>query len=1301
MKKTKYNRNNRRGIKSIKGLKLCFAVIILVAFIFTMPQILAWVQADVITGGEAVADVIPSENGEKGTKQNPFVILEIVPYEGYAEIGYLIEGCEPIDMDRIRYSGDMTAGTISSVANIQWKERKQFPDEVGIPSGWEDVNATTELYGYYEKVENNKGVFREVIDSSSGKIDYVKVGENQGDIIWRTVFTEDISIVEEKRNLTTIGDKVYMYRTDNQYKKGYAYSYDHKHHFLKEVLGISENKIRDYEIVVKTIEPRDLNNQLSWIDRADLISISPRSHDTGLVTAWENYNLAGKPKQQYPEDFAQNDLSWDAVIRIFKKVNIEKDYAGLILDITAYESPLPSTSKGNITSYQINYEGNITSRANATQAGNSNNVYKLILMSKTMNPVLFYNLFLNEQQGPGTALIQDGSFTIQKNDDARRYWNQSTFTFTLKDGGDPWTESWEDRWNKYQFNPNMGGNESVSSRTYTYIGNNNMTQGFLTDTIASTKYTKEFHDYIAKEEISNSPAHAIRYILGEQEKIDIRDKDIKVLDLEPCKDFKLNSFYIRMLLPHYIGKIDIVHMTSAEFIGKIEDLNSTYDMIYMGMNYGMYNTRSRRYSDVASWKSGLQLPDYNDNALDGKIYLHVGDKITGNRHGVNWISELLPSGTYDARTTRMPGNDITEIKKKHLVEFIDAGYPVLVESMLYNTGSELTDLVVDKTSNIYSLISNKKSKDNVINVDNLPNYTASTNIVWDKPVLQLHSAPKAYVGISSDGNIDNNNYINSSNPNFRNLNYSYTIIDSDDSKRYEVRLFIDANSDGRFNEDTELNMVQRGMAPNRTHNLTKRLSKDYFGVIPWKLQIVDESNSNNRDEVSGMSAVKNNENKQTIKVLQVNRNSSSTLNLSTNQRFKDFTKNLNDFKVEFTTESITQFENRYSGMNYFDASNNETKLATDRLSDYNMLIFGFGDTYGPITNGSALKNIEYFIESGKSVLFTHDITSFNNTDTGMYGYYFNKDFRDMLGMDRFGIRNLGGVLKDYNDIAKSPNGISYSQQHGYTYYSLKRIADGSQNMTYKDLVADDDNNTTKTVTKLNDGQITQYPYAIDDTIRVADTHAQYYQLNLDDPSIVVWYCLGKNNSDQDAAKIYDISPNDASNNYYIYNKGNITYSGVGHSDVGGSDMEVKLFVNTMIAAYRSSVVPPMIEILNEEECIFNPGEVYGENEYLDIEFIPWDFNLSSQELGVKVYIDGGSTLELYDKFGNKMNQEFISEDGSSLIKLENGNTYAARYKRSIFTDTNLRHIKFYIENNDGKFGFEDLMLKERVLFNLY
>ena len=137
------------------------------------------------------------------------------------------------------------------------------------------------------------------------------------------------------------------------------------------------------------------------------------------------------------------------------------------------------------------------------------------------------------------------------------------------------------------------------------------------------------------------------------------------------------------------------------------------------------------------------------------------------------------------------------------------------------------------------------------------------------------------------------------------------------------------------------------------------------------------------------------------------------------------------------------------------------------------------------------------------------------------------------------------------------------------------------------------NDETTLVTKTNEGQITQYPYKIgdwsnhntvfDDTkLKVAKTHGQYYQLNMEDPEVTVWYCLadGKDRGNG-KSDTYGVSPNDASNNYYIYSKDNIFYSGVGHSKVE-SDMEAKLFINTMIGAYRVSYEPPIVEVLNPE-----------------------------------------------------------------------------------------------------------------------
>lgn len=147
------------------------------------------------------------------------------------------------------------------------------------------------------------------------------------------------------------------------------------------------------------------------------------------------------------------------------------------------------------------------------------------------------------------------------------------------------------------------------------------------------------------------------------------------------------------------------------------------------------------------------------------------------------------------------------------------------------------------------------------------------------------------------------------------------------------------------------------------------------------------------------------------------------------------------------------------------------------------------------------------------------------------------------------------------------------------------------------LVWGDDAFLTNRVQAANEGQITKYPFAIPDTLFVADTHAQNYQLDLEydnDGDVLVWYNLaGTSNRNDDkrsqvnsrSISVYDGKNQDSRNNYYIYTKGNVTYTGLGHSTNSNSPMsddEIKLFINTMVAAYRSSASDPYITVTNPD-----------------------------------------------------------------------------------------------------------------------
>ena len=154
--------------------------------------------------------------------------------------------------------------------------------------------------------------------------------------------------------------------------------------------------------------------------------------------------------------------------------------------------------------------------------------------------------------------------------------------------------------------------------------------------------------------------------------------------------------------------------------------------------------------------------------------------------------------------------------------------------------------------------------------------------------------------------------------------------------------------------------------------------------------------------------------------------------------------------------------------------------------------------------------------------------------------------------------------------------------------------------------------STAFVELTNNGQITTYPYTLNPVIEVLQTHIQNYQLDLEfmeTGDVNVWFNLTDRNDAEAQAQygginnmpnhssanvnVYSAKDQDSRNNFYIYNKGNITYTGSGHGvgyNVGNAmmtDEEVQLFVNTMIAAYRQPASVPYVEIENADTVAAN------------------------------------------------------------------------------------------------------------------
>lgn len=769
----------------------------------------------------------------------------------------------------------------------------------------------------------------------------------------------------------------------------------------------------------------------------------------------------------------------------------------------------------------------------------------------------------------------------------------------------------------------------------------------------------------------------------------------------------------RKFLPIFHNKqanVEITTMTTSEFVGHIDDLNTKYDMIYLGdddkdlvydgnfrpgdkvLYYHVGGNKLARYE-----LQGLMNHDYVTNGSQKKA-AKVGDKdsATGTTIG----------------SVRGSGNDITKEIKNKLVNFAKSGYPVVVAGNIYGENKKtISTTLVDNSSYIYDFLNEVKGFDNVykegeITADEDINFYAEL----PKPKIELSSYPPSAIG-TGDG--PSNEFLTG-----ENMTFQFQIIDeaqaSPANAEYNCELYIDLNCDGNFSKSEKLDdiaVMQNGnvikkengiyqLSLNTTYTVSRKIPQEYIKLMPWKLVVTNNNNSEIRTSEIGYTKRQNTTSTQnTINVLQIIPNNSAecTWNLATDTTFQNLFDNVKDFNVKISTITVGQYETQYSA--------NATYL-----NQYNMLIIGFcdGAGYGSSYGGNNPTNfsengaqrILEFANTGKSVILAHDNTSSSVYDRtaqngGISGdstwkgwaYFFNQTLRRASGMDRYGItapQSTSDILKqakeldtnaqstDWNVISKNSSDMAYylnknkektySETQGFTNGKL-RIANTTRETGSTEV--------TTTASQVNEGAITEYPYKIDKKITVAPTHFQYYQLALeenadedDSGDLVVWYCLGDKDN-KTGNGYYAHSPNDVRNNYYIYSYKNIIYTGVGHKPVtdNGNLMEKKLFVNTIIAAYNAQAVNP------------------------ELMFVKQSDRNAAQEKTVYYTLDNVNFNESQELIKNKPLEFHLKVTDSNLV----GTSFAG---------TNTKDLKFqlYIESDDGKkvkgIGGENTKVKE-------
>lgn len=639
-------------------------------------------------------------------------------------------------------------------------------------------------------------------------------------------------------------------------------------------------------------------------------------------------------------------------------------------------------------------------------------------------------------------------------------------------------------------------------------------------------------------------------------------------------------------------------------------------------NMKIFSKNSTNTTGQSVWNPSVfsKLASLNGNYF---ILKNVGNSVKN----INNINEYYNEALGNARFS---DNDITAKQQAKLQEFIEAKKPILFDegvspcvaankSRVYPT-AHLADFVNENIANEYS-VDEADAKSGVLKSMTLNRIVInSCNVTYDDNGT-IKSVPACSYDSSTDL-ISNDCILN----NITSLNYSINF-SSQVGHSYTISMIVDKNADGLYSDEIksdDLNEVyyrENITAPDAvstTYNFTTPIPVGYNGLLAWRIVITD--NDTGARQIKDGQFVLLGEAKN-VNVLQIVPDDSAncTLNMAENEKFKRLLKDATDlinYNVSVKSMTASEFEKLFEKNPYkktidYDNDNNYIKV-----NNISMIVIGFGDLYcgDDISNDyGAVDCISDYIDHGKAVLFAHDTLGYangvnnrfvaNENQKSVYkpnqAYIENgrvwamditSKLRSTFGMDRYNVTQNENI-----NVPKDANGNDVKEIQGFNNYILYRYAQNTtftssrQNgiytlpmtntfSTYYNSLGTNPNFLTTSVENTNIGQVTMFPYNTTDSdgkLAVAQTHGQYYQLDMEDPNLVVWYTLSG-----DKGTYYGDSAKDAGNNYYIYSKENITYTGSGHQSMTDNEAELKLYVNTIIKTVMAGNFVPEVKVTN-------------------------------------------------------------------------------------------------------------------------
>lgn len=309
----------------------------------------------------------------------------------------------------------------------------------------------------------------------------------------------------------------------------------------------------------------------------------------------------------------------------------------------------------------------------------------------------------------------------------------------------------------------------------------------------------------------------------------------------------------------------------------------------------------------------------------------------------------------------------------------------------------------------------------------------------------------------------------------------------------------------------------------------------------------------------------------------------------------------------------------------------------------------------------------------------------------------------------------------------------------YTYFDYHGESvrdDLHRDHDLREIIHEKDKGNTDSTSQINKGIVTMYPFTIGNKMKISNTTSQSYAVDIEDPDVTVYYTLAGSTAGM-VSNMYAADPHNASEGYFIYQKGAITYTGAGHSAVTGygrdNNDERRLFINIIVNSARKSTMGPDLKLYdygsttdnlkNEVVKVVNDSDAdyamkitdYTDDVWFDYlanmasgtKFdwvqIFWDVNRTGSEIEVlsadDVLIFEGDT----NAASGEVHEDIAANIGDGLLKeVKTGITHLAKdpsnvpnlvLKESYFNSDNKAYIIVRVKDSKGNEDFKRLRIE--------